>query len=249
MAAVTPLTIAWLKQNYLGGVPTTYPDGSAIPDEVYQAAIDAAVLWAENQFGGVSLSPIVVLDEKQDILQNGQGWPNFAPIRLRRKPVGTVTGLRCSWGTQELVSIPLLWVNKSRNGQDFGGQITILPNGNAVAVYNTTGLPYPFAPYDKLPLWWRVDYTAGFDDPADIPADIVAIVGNQASLQILEQLAPLIAGAVGVSSRSKGLDGLSTSSGFDTKIYFAMIESREKRLGRDLQTAMTKYRRMPIGFL
>lgn len=249
MAVVTPLTPAWLKQNYLGYVPTTYPDGTAIPDEAYQEQIDSAVEWVGNQIGSLALTAETITHEKHDILQNGQGYPNFAPLRLRRKPVRTVTEVLCAWGTQELVSIPLTWVNKSKDGLDFGGLITILPNGNAQAVYTTTGLPYPFAPYTKMPLWWRVSYTAGFETVGDIPKELLACIGMQASLQFYESLAPLLGGAAGVSSRSKGLDGLSTSVGFDTNIYLKVMEAREKRLGRDIQTAMTKYRRVPVGFL
>ena len=249
MAVVTPLTPAWLKQNYLGGVPTTYPNGTAIPDETYQAEIDAAVLWVGNQIGSLALTAETITHEKHDILQNAQGYPNFAPLRLRRKPVRDVTEVLCAWGTQELVSIPLSWVNKSKDGLDFGGQITILPNGNAQAVYTTTGLPYPFAPYTKMPLWWRVSYTAGFATVADIPADLLSLIGMQASLQTYESLAPLLGGAAGVASRSKGLDGLSTSVSFDTTIYLKVMESRERRLARDLQAANSKYRRVPVGYL
>lgn len=246
----TPLTPDWLKTNYLGGIPTVYPDGSAIPDEVYQSQIDAAIGFMEDLLS-IVLSPQTVTDEKHDSLQNSQSWPNFAPLTLRVRPVRSVTEVRVQLGDLPIVRIPLSWVNLDKTAPTYGSQITIIPTtGTLQPINGSLGLPLGLAPWNKMPLWWRVDYLGGVADTASIPPLVLSCIGNKASLLFLELIGPGLSGYAGGTSVSVGADGLSTNIGINPLIYIENImKSRQLRLAQDTQAAMAKTRRIGIAYL
>lgn len=237
------ITPTWVKTNFLFGVNLVNDAGTAYPDSMFELAIANAIETVQHDLN-IVFDATTVTGEKQDTFNNSNNWPNFAPIRLRVRPVREVTGLQAKWGQNDVLTIPTDWCNldNSTSGMSYTGSMTVIPTQTQLegTSYGMTWAPWR----DVAPLWWRVSYTAGWATAAEVPKDLLMLIGWQASMLPLDTAGDLIAGA-GIASKSVSIDGLSTSisttSSATNAGYGARILSYGKQYAAGLQAARRKY--------
>lgn len=236
-------TPAWLKTNFLFGVNLVNDAGIAYPDSMFELAIANAIETVQHELG-IVFDPITVTGEKQDTFCNVANWPNFAPIRLRKRPVREVTAFEAKWGQNDVLEYPINWINldNSTGAMSYTGSLNIIPTpeGLPATSYGLTWAPWR----DTAPLWFRATYTAGWATAAEIPKDLLMLIGWQAALLPLDTAGDLIAGA-GIASKSVSIDGLSTSVGTTSSAtnagYGARILSYQKQYAAGLAAARRKF--------
>lgn len=236
MALTDIITPAWLKARFLAGVPLVDASGTAFPDVFYELQIQAAILEVEHVLDLV-LDPVTITEEKQDTFAGANSYPNYGPIRLRKRPVRTIESLTAAWGQNQVIIIPVEWVNKGVDGLDFSGSVTIIPTPQAISTLSAYGLPLAFR--DVMPLWWRFGYTAGWAASADVPADLLNLIGMRAAIMALLAAADLILGQAGVSSIGGSIDSLSTNT--QSGQYKQRIDMYEQMFRQGLAAASSKY--------
>ena len=236
MALTDIITPAWLKARFLAGVPLVDASGTAFPDVLYELQIQSAILEVESVLD-LQLDPITVTDEKQDTFAGANSYPNYGPLRLRKRPVREIESLTAAWGQNQTIIIPVEWCNKGVEGLDFTGSLTIIPTPQAISTLSAYGLPLAFR--DVMPLWWRVGYTAGWAASADVPADILNLIGLRAAIMALLAAADLILGQAGVTSINGSIDSLST--GTTSGAYKQRIDMYERLWQQGLAAASARY--------
>lgn len=241
MALTDLITPQWVKDRFLVGVNLTTDDGLPYPDELFEIAIASAIDAVQDELD-IVFDDVTVTNEKHDSYGNSNGAPNFAPIRLRKRPVRSITGITAAWGNNSPITIPVSWANMAVDGLDFTGQLEIIPNQDAVSTLSSYGLPGLYR--DVSPLWWRIAYQAGWEDPEDVPPGLLMAIGWIASALPLDTAGDLIAGA-GIANKSVSIDGLSTSVGTTSSAtnagYGARLMSYQKQVSVQLAAAKNKY--------
>lgn len=202
------ITPQWVKDRYLVGVNLTTPEGTAFPDEMFEIAIDSAIEMVEDDID-IVFDATSVVDEKQDTFSNINNYPNFAPIRLRKRPIREITAIEAKWGQNSVLEVPLSWGNLDNDGLSLTGQLTIIPTQQQLQATSYGLTFWPWA--NNAPLWWRISYEAGWADPEDVPKAFLNAIGLQAAIFVLAQAGDLVTGLPGVSNKSTSIDGMSTS--------------------------------------
>lgn len=237
------ITPQWVKDRFLVGVVLTTDDGELYPDALFEIAIASAIAMVEDVCD-IVFDDVAVVNERHDTFNNINNYPTYAPIRLRKRPVQSITGVACKWGQNTVLTVPVDWANRDADdGQlSFTGSVTIIPTETQMqlSTYGTIGMPWNAV----APLWWRMSYRAGWADATDIPAPLLMCIGWIASVLPLDTAGDLIAGA-GIASKSVSIDGLSTSIGTTSSAtnsgYGARIESYQKQISAMLAAAQAKY--------
>lgn len=241
MALTDLITPQWVKDRFLVGVNLTTDDGEPYPDALFEIAIESAIDAVQDELD-IVFDATSVTNEKHDTFSGVNGAPNFAPIRLRKRPVRSITGITAAWGNNSPITIPTSWANLGVDGLDFTGSLTIIPNQDAISTLSSYGLPGLFR--DVSPLWWRIAYEAGWADEEDVPKSLQMCVGWIAAALPLDTAGDLIAGA-GIANKSVSIDGLSTSIGTTSSAtnagYGARLISYQKQVSVQLAAAKNKY--------
>lgn len=241
MALTDLITPQWVKDRFLVGVSLTTDDGVEYPDELFEIAIESAIEMVQDDLD-IVFDDTTITGEKHDTFGGVNGAPNFAPIRLRKRPVRSVTAIEGKWGNNSAIVIPDSWANMGVDGLDFTGSLTIIPNQDAISTLSSYGLPG--LGRDVSPLWWRISYTAGWESEDDVPKSLQAIIGWIAAALPLDTAGDLIAGA-GIANKSVSIDGLSTSIGTTSSAtnagYGARLISYQKQAAAMLASARNKY--------
>lgn len=237
------ITPQWVKDRFLVGINLVTDDGLPYPDALFEIAIENAIETLEHELN-IKFDAVGVSGEKQDTFSNVNNWPNFNPIRLRTRPVRAVTALEAKWGQNDVITVPLDWCNLDNNtsGMSYTGHLTVIPTQTQLqgTTYGLTWAPWR----DVAPLWWRVSYTAGWATAADVPNDLLMLIGWGAAMLPLDTAGDLIAGP-GIASKSVSIDGMSTSvsttSSATNAGYGARILSYQKQYAAGLNAARRKY--------
>lgn len=238
------ITPQWVKDRFLVGVNLRTDDGQEYPDELFEIAINTAIETVQDELD-IVLDAVTVTGEKLDTFNNVNNWPNFGPLRLRKRPVREVTALSAKWGQNDVLTYPIEWANldNSTGGMSVTGSLTIIPTpqGLPATSYGLTWAPWR----DVAPLWFRVTYEAGWATPEEVPQAILNCIGWLAAMLPLDTAGDLIAGA-GIASKSVSIDGLSTSisttSSATNAGYGARILSYQKQLAATMAALGRKYR-------
>ena len=244
---------AWLTGNYLPGIGLTLPSGAPLPDSLFTAAIRTALALVESRLG-IVVDAVTVTGEKHDDTRLQYGPPNFAPFHLQKRPVRALTAIQGKWGNNEGVDYPIAWAMKCGPDApvpDLTGQVELIPTPDAIATlssYSALGLGL----YGATPCWWRMSYTAGWADAGDVPAELVAMVGHAAVVDLAPRLALQLA-PVGVTSESGSQDGLSTSVSYNASgtnhALSALAESSKGQLEALFDQFAARYRRPKVAIL
>jgi hypothetical protein len=228
-------SIADLKERYLFGINIS-SNGQDYPDSAYQYWIDFAKKQVED-FLTVKFDLQIITENKNYSVSD---WVTWSQIKATY-PV--VCGLEVMgfFGTVKQVEYPKDWISVKHSNDDLCSRLLhVVPNTGAgfhqtAAVY--TGL-FPNVGHlgggNHTPNYWQIKYITGFKK---LPADIEAAVGMLAAINILtvgnETMAQAL-GALGTSSKSISIDGLSQSTSMyingQTGIFGARIKQYTESL-------------------
>lgn len=236
-----------LRANYLFGL-TIQNGGKALPDSTYQYWIDFAKKDLER-FLTLKFD-IQLMQENKDF--HYDDWVQWAQVKATY-PILCPVGLNGFIGTTMQVNYPLDWLSIRRTSDNelYSRLMHVLPNQyttyhQAAALY--TGF-FPNMGWmgagRHTPEYWVMQYLTGF---IEVPRDIRTAIGLLAAINILavanETLAAAM-GALGASSKSISLDGLSQSTSLyingQTGIFGARIKQYTEQLcGKDGKSGLMK---------
>lgn len=206
------VSIEDLKQRYLFGL-VLEKDGKPIPNEVYNFFLSAAKKEVERYLS-IKLD-LQIIVENRDF--NVDDWVvESSKVYLSCSNRYFLNGFI---GSVQQVNWPKSWlsVRKTSDQETYSRLMHVVPN--AYSPYASTAAIYTgFFPNSgamgggrTTPEYWTIEYVTGFKY---LPTDIEQAIGMLASLNILtvgnETLASAM-GALGTSSKSISLDGLSQS--------------------------------------
>lgn len=201
-----------LKERYLFGIDIKQ-NGKSLPDNVYQYWIDFAKAQVEKYLT-VKVDLQIYSETKN---YNYSDWQTWSQIKTTY-PVIAGIEIEGFFGTIKQVTYPKDWISVKQASEDLYSRLVhIVPNTGAgfhqtAAVY--TGL-FPNVGHmgggDHTPNYWSIKYITGFKY---LPSDIESAIGMLAAINVLtvgnETLASAM-GALGQSSKSISIDGLSES--------------------------------------
>lgn len=247
--ALSVLSVADLRENYLFGLQMTDRCGKALPDGIFETGIRAAVAWVERKLG-LTLVPQIITAEKHDYQSHLRR--KYTLTYLDVLPIQSVQAMRLAWpGQGGVQAIPADWVRI----KPFEGCVEVVPGSVGTTLAGTPlglgvvgGLPWGGYGANYVPDMIDVDYTAGWPDNK-LPADIVDLVAKAAALQPLAVAGDLI-GPLGVSSQSVSIDGFGQSIGrtsnSQANAYGSRMSAYLAQLTADIPMIRTSYRSLSM---
>lgn len=225
-----------LRDKFLFGVDIA-KNGKDLPDSVYDYWIDFAKKQIE-QYLTVKID-LQIINESKDF--HYDDWVNWAQVKATFFIVCALQ-LQGFIGSTQQVDYPVDWlsVRKDSTNELYSRLLHVIPN--SYTSYNQSAALYSgFFPNmgwmgagRHTPEYWRIQYITGF---MSVPSDILSAIGMLAAINILavgnETMASAI-GALGASSKSISLDGLSQSTSLyingQTGIFGARIKQYTEQL-------------------
>lgn len=217
---VTPQEV---RNRWCFGLPLTKEDNEPMSDDDIQAFIDSAIKEMERQLG-IYLRPtkIVSNPESRGLLEgidydkaepaydyDVRRYRNWGFLQLRERPIISVERVALVLPNgQTVVEFPKEWIKVYPEA----GQINIVPyagDPTVMTIAGATGSYYPLLTGQfrrNFPQAIYVDYTAGM---LEVPADIKAVIGKMAAIDVLGIAGDAI--LAGVASISTSVDGMSQS--------------------------------------
>jgi len=210
-------------KRQLGGV-TAYVDQLGLADaaELYGDAIAAAVSRFERELQ-IALERKVIVQRLANEDTSGEEYDLLEPPldyatgsidrrtlprwRMRRRPVQSVQRVRLMFSAEyPVLDVPLDWVRVQQNL----GVLSILPVGTQGALAIQQGVWFmPLVdqawPWSVIPQFVCVDYTAGYDDPANDSrlAEMRVYLAKAAAGYVLEAVQGLVPSSVSLDSFSQ----------------------------------------------
>lgn len=256
-----PFTKEQLIARYLYGLNLTDDNGFPFPDEMYDWALRVAFAWAKRRLDTQILPVEYYGGEIEDAdfdthinlpsnLKDAQG--RYGPerhdyfdidrhgsIKLDNRPVIEVSKIHVIYPgrTQPVFTFDRDWC---RVVHPLGGMVNIVPPvdslpNQALSVGGGVNIFVNLRGAHEFPDLLRVYYKAGFQNPEDIPEDILHAVGMFASMMILNPAGDLIVGA-GIASTSLSFAGLSQSVNTTSSATNAGYGSRIGQYLKELKT-------------
>jgi hypothetical protein len=207
-----------LRYTYLWGVPFTSSNGQEYTDAQIAFSVDAAVREFELALGLTikkkvircreNLAPGAVYDELEDPYgYKRRNWNAGGHLQTRRRPILSVERLELYTITQQRVLDLHPWLRVDHEK----GVLHFYPRAGTA---NTMRVSPSFMAFGyhlagDYAHGYQLDYTAGFENAAAVPAELREIIGKAAACRLLNIIGDgLIAG---FSSMSLSMDGLSES--------------------------------------
>lgn len=234
--------VSFVKTNFLFGVNLKDDDGQEMPDSLHEFYIRSATEWLQSELE-IYLGPVEVTNEAHDFYYNDYAAYNF--LRSFCRPIRKLTKMTLEFPVNsDKIEFDPEWFRC----EFMSGHISSIPSQGSLSKF-IIGAGGTFLPalhiHDHLPFVLRIDYEAGYENPSDIPSDLLEIVGMKASMGPLNIAGDLIAGA-GIATKSLSLDGLSQSIGTTSSAtnagYGARIIQYNKEIAERLAILKTKYR-------
>lgn len=227
--ALASLTGEYLLKNYLTGMTLTGADNQLLPAEWYTSKVANAIARFEERTQ-IDVLKRVITDEEHDFHVNDYGRWGF--IQLYRVPTLSVELVAARFPTGNSVqTYPIPWVQVINSHS----QLHLVPTGGSLAtVLLGQGMDFLTVAAmgrDYLPNFWHVDYTSGFD-PLKIPRNVADVICKLACIDILQEMSDLM-GALGVSSKSISIDGLSQSRSYLVPAFKARIDRYNREIDGD----------------
>lgn len=210
------LTVQELKEKYLWGQDSGFitDDGRTQPDYTFVRDILNGIRTVERKLD-IKLMPTKVV-ERHDWVPESMGKGYLAMV-LDEFPLIRVEGLKLEPPGGTPFEYPVDWLRVNKDT----GMLTVVPS----TVAPLGGRAPRIGGY--VPGALEVTYWAGWE-PGDIPADLLEVVGLEASQGPLNVAGDLIGGA-GLAGTSLSMDGLSqsvtttnssTNAGFGARLLF-----------------------------
>lgn len=155
------LTVQFLKNTTIAGVDLTLDDGTPFPDEIFEKSIEQAVAMVELDLG-IVITPFSIKGERHDVDLDDRHSHYLMSLDL--KPLISVDKLTIRVGNTEKAELP---VDYATIGSHLQSKINLIPtSATAGNLRFVSGVPFlvgdVFNPYSRFPLYFSIDYTAGF---------------------------------------------------------------------------------------
>lgn len=155
------LTVQFLKDTTIAGVDLTLDDGSPFPDDIFEKSIEQAVAMVELDLG-IMISPFSIKGERHDV--DLQDRHSHYLMSLDLKPLKSIDKISIRVGNTEKAELP---VDYATIGSHLHSKINLIPtSATAGSLRFVSGVPFlvgdVFSPYSSFPLYFSIDYTAGF---------------------------------------------------------------------------------------
>lgn len=225
-----------LKKRYFFGVDLTDKNGNAIPPEVLQHQINAAVSYIEHKLD-IIIFPTEILDQHD---MRSVDYQEFNFLQLKKRPVMEVKTLKARFpNNQVLVDYPKDWFVLEKEA----AQLQLAPvQGSFNGLIITAGgsyVPLVFGTKDHWPHMFEVGYVAGFCDD-QIPVILNEMIGLRAAISLFTILRDTIFGPV--VGENTSLDGAAAGRQLGTTGPFGpRIDSYQKQLDEYLKVAHKYY--------
>lgn len=262
----TVLSVEDLKLKYLYGLPLE-KDGTTLPDEIYETAINAAIERVENLLN-LKLRKQIIEEEKDFRYDD---WVNWSYVKATY-PVVCPLQLDGYLGTTKQAKYPRQWLTSraTSDGKLYSRILYMVPtypaamgNQNSIVISGIIPSLNWFASSKgngHIPCYWTLRYITGW---SNVPAEIVDAIAKIATLSLLPILNDIqmgnanskIAGSGmgwGITSKSISIDGLSQSLssaapqggifGARAKQYQDSLGATDGRGGGQLQELIDYYK-------
>ena len=160
------ITPASVRNTTVAGVNLTLEDGTAFPDELFDAAISQSISMLEADLG-IVLDDFRVESERHDVDLIDRHSHYHMSVDYR--PLKSIQALQIRVGNSNAVAD--LPASFATIGSHLHGQINLIPDSTlAASLHFSSGVPFlvgdVFSPYSKFPLYFSINYTAGhtFDE-------------------------------------------------------------------------------------
>ncbi len=155
------LTVQFLKNTTIAGVDLTLDDGSPFPDDIFEKSIEQAVAMVELDLG-IMISPFSIKGERHDVDLKDRHSHYLMSLDL--KPLKSVDKISIRVGNTDKAELP---VDYATIGSHLHSKINLIPtSATAGSLRFVSGVPFlvgdVFSPYSTFPLYFSIDYTAGF---------------------------------------------------------------------------------------
>lgn len=237
--ALSDLDPDWLKANYLTGLEFVDAKGKPYPPSFFETHMQNAVRTIE-MLCDITILELTITSEEHDY--HAQDYLQWGWLQLFKVPVKSVTKLRGVFPLGvSIVTYPGEWIQIRGDA----GQINVVPNqgalGSVIIGQGGDFLPVLYGGISSIPNLWQVDYVAGMD-PDNLPREIVEVIAKMACIDILTIMSDLVR-AIGVSSESASIDGLSQSMSYQLPAFQARIARYTEELygpnGKSQEMTMT----------
>jgi len=224
--ALSQLSGAYLRKQYLAGFTFLGDDGKPLADEWFEEFIQNAIGKLEEVLN-VDVLQRNNVAEKHDY--HSQDWDAFGFIQLFRFPAQSVQEVRAVVTPGQTVQVfPSTYVRIQLEHS----QIHLVPTAGSLATISIgqgmEWLPF-FSGRTYVPHLWEVDYVSGFN-PDQIPRIVADSIMKWAAIDILTILSDTVT-PLGVTSTSQGVDGLSQSRSYQLPAFKARIDAYNADLG------------------
>ncbi len=250
---LSELDACMLKSRYLWPVWSVIANGYYLPDFILQSHIDSAISWARRQLGiplthvrvrtqpfgsNMGATPVFGTDYEEEgrlIQWDAVDSMVWSSIRLPHTGILKVHSLRGVYGGRVVYNIPQSWVDRNELSQ---GHLRIRPTtvGAITSLISNDGQFLDVSLLEAtgsniVPGFWAVDYDYG-QEGGRIAKEICDLIMKKSAVLLLDQIGMAI--SRGLSGRSAGVDGLSSSINYVANAEKSMFGALATRYEQDL---------------
>ena len=229
-----------LISNYLFGLNLQAGDFRRLSDDDIKFYIRAAQRTIERELELKFFYQII--QETRDFSQ--QEWKMFNYIRCTY-PVRDVILIDGYIGKTKQVSYPADWFVAKQNSDNDAPfrNIFLIPGASSSSTFTMlwNGIS-PMVGYfgnSTIPNYWHVSYKTGWK-LNEIPSDLIALVGNLASIPLKMLLGNIVIGP-GISSNSLSIDGLSQSLSSSPNAFASSIQTQLEMIKNSIELLKGQY--------
>lgn len=234
-----------LRRNYLYGITMNSPFANKVNLNFSDEDIKFHILDAQKQIENFLAIKLTRQIYSETLQFDNDEWRFWGFMKTNYMVVCPLK-LEGFLNTTKQATYPSEWLSAKKEAGDelYHRSIYIVPAGNTGAVTNSViyagllpNLGYLNA--GKIPNYWSTTYVTGFDV---VPYDVIAAVGQFATISMLLIAGANILGAPGLSSLSLSIDGLSTSQSSQLNAFGARITQMNDSLQKKILVMRDHYR-------
>jgi hypothetical protein len=240
------LNIAAVKSNHFGVTVTDPRTGEHLPDQFYNAKLEAAIATAEKMLDIVILPRVVT--EHHDFYRND--FESFMHIHTHHKPILQVENVKLEYGGSLVFNYPTKWWRV----YNLSGHVEMLPNYMLAGEQGSLNLAQAYSGYPMIagvpytvgnnyaPQLFEITYVAGMlppkrrgvTQPYEMHTDLWNLIVKLALKEVFQQWGRLIIGA-GIANMSINIDGVSQSIDTTQSAMYGGASAEIEQLNKDIE--------------
>lgn len=243
--ATTALSVEDLKETFLGGINTSFPNkrGEVLEDTFIANQIELAQRDVERVLD-IKLTLQKVSHSNMFYRDDWNAW-GFIPVSY---PVVCPVSIAGFLGNLQHILYPKDWMSARRSSDNrYFRKIYLTPYSTNAQSFSSRAITTPFynifSTNNNIPNYWNITYITGYDIP---PIDLVGMIGKLTAINVLSVLGDIVSPVLGASSYSISLDGLSqntsTVANAKTGIYGARINQLQSEIVAQLPQMIDYYK-------